>query len=110
MPKKKKSYLPDNRDYEGMGRWSESQKEQKAERLAEHNVSGKKKRGKYDKSYSGWKDPDYLPTTSNVHNEEQAEGRKDIRGMMVKKMRKKKKIRSFKPKKPVTGILEAQGY
>ena len=27
-----------------------------------------------------------------------------------KKNKKKKKIRSFKPKKPVTGMLEAQGY
>ena len=27
-----------------------------------------------------------------------------------KKEKKKKKIRSFKPKKPVTGMLEAQGY
>ena len=26
------------------------------------------------------------------------------------KKKKKKKIRSFKPKKPVTGMLEAQGY
>ena len=26
------------------------------------------------------------------------------------KNKKKKKIRSFKPKKPVTGMLEAQGY
>ena len=26
------------------------------------------------------------------------------------KKKKKKKVRSFKPKKPVTGMLEAQGY
>ena len=30
--------------------------------------------------------------------------------ILKRKEKKKKKIRSFKPKKPVTGMLEAQGY
>ena len=32
------------------------------------------------------------------------------KSIMKKRKAEKKKIRSFKPKKPVTGMLESQGY
>jgi hypothetical protein len=76
---KNTSFLPDNRDYEGIGRWSEEQIHDKAQSLASHNVKVKHglKKGKVD----------YFPTISNVHKEEDYEGRKKVRTKMQNKVR-----------------------